>query len=285
MRKKLYILYSLVLCFYNPLKSQVPIDFDYYEIIGESQLVVVYDMAYINDTSKLDIKYYDEIILEVGDKLSKSYSHGLYKYDSTYTDSNRNGSYSYPSPKLSIFPVDVIKKYTDETMTIYHRMPDEGPVFEYHENMNMFLWNIENEKTEYLGYSCNKATCNFRGRNWTAWFTDYIPIQEGPWKFCGLPGLILRIEDEKGAYIFNCIKIKQINKPIMSANYLYQKSSYEDVSKFLEECYKDFNAYMRKINPDWEFSIAKRDKVTGKVTFHKVGPNEILPKPYNPIEL
>ena len=68
MRKKLYILYSLVLCFYNPLKSQVPIDFDYYEIIGESQLVVVYDMAYINDTSKLDIKYYDEIILEVGDK-------------------------------------------------------------------------------------------------------------------------------------------------------------------------------------------------------------------------
>jgi hypothetical protein len=47
------------------------------------------------------------------------------------------------------------------------------------------------------------------GKNWTAWFTDDIQIQDGPYKFSGLPGLILNIEDEKGDHAFNIIGIKK----------------------------------------------------------------------------
>lgn len=32
-----------------------------------------------------------------------------------------------------------------------------------------------------------KATCDFAGRKWIAWFTTEIPIQDGPYKFYGLP--------------------------------------------------------------------------------------------------
>ncbi|MDE5969330.1 MAG: GLPGLI family protein [Muribaculaceae bacterium] len=50
-------------------------------------------------------------------------------------------------------------------------------------------WEIADETRDILGYQCFKATTDYRGRQWTAWFTPKIPMQDGPWKFCGLPVL------------------------------------------------------------------------------------------------
>lgn len=65
-----------------------------------------------------------------------------------------------------------------------------------------FKWNITNEKQKILKYNCIKATTTFRGRNYIAWFTDEIAIQNGPWKFCGLPGLIVKVNDTANNYSF-----------------------------------------------------------------------------------
>jgi Protein of unknown function (Porph_ging). len=65
-------------------------------------------------------------------------------------------------------------------------------------------WEILPDSKVVLGYSCRKATCVFKGRTWNAWFTTDIPYSEGPWKFCGLPGLILQVEDERGWFSFIC---------------------------------------------------------------------------------
>ncbi|MBR5782046.1 MAG: GLPGLI family protein [Bacteroidales bacterium] len=284
MKIKLFIT-ALLLLIFNIMMAQSPLSIDDYKQIGESQYVIVYEMSYVNDTSKLDKIYHDEIILEIGSELSKSYSYKTYRYDSTYTDSNRKGAHNYPSPKSSAFPVDVVKKYKDKKMTIYQRTPSDGPIFEYEENMNLFDWKLTSEMKEILGFACIKATCDFRGRNWAAWFTMDIPLQDGPWKFNGLPGLIMRVESEKGDYVFECIKIKNEKRQILLYDYFYDKSTYEEVSAFLIECHNDFNAYNRRIDPKGGLSIAKRDEVTGKVTFRDVGPNEIVPKPYNPIEM
>ena len=284
MKTKLIITIALSLCF-KIMMSQSPLSIDDYKVLGESQYVIVYEMKYMSDTAKPDKIYRDEIVLEISGELSKSYSYKTYRYDSTYTVSNRKGAHNYPSPKLSAFPVDVIKRYKDKNMTIYQRTPDEGPIFMYEEDMNLFEWKLTSDMKEILGMSCVKATCNFRGRNWISWFTMDIPLQDGPWKFNGLPGLILKVEDDKGEYVFDCVRIKNENRQIMLFDFFYQESSYEEVSSFMKDCHKDINAYIRRVNPKNSMSIAKRDEVTGKVTFHKVGPDEVVPRPYNPIEL
>lgn len=61
------------------------------------------------------------------------------------------------------------------------------------------------------GFKAQKATTQFGGRNWIAWFTNDIQIQDGPYKFCGLPGLILNIEDEGKTHIFNLVGSQKLD--------------------------------------------------------------------------
>lgn len=63
-----------------------------------------------------------------------------------------------------------------------------------------FNWNILGDKQKIGEYNTQKATTEFGGRKWTAWFTTDIPFQDGPYKFYGLPGLIVKIEDENKDY-------------------------------------------------------------------------------------
>ncbi|HPW89129.1 MAG TPA: GLPGLI family protein [Kaistella chaponensis] len=63
-----------------------------------------------------------------------------------------------------------------------------------------FDWKISNEKAKIGTYNTQKATTEFGGRKWNAWFTSDIPLQDGPYKFNGLPGLIVKVEDEAKNY-------------------------------------------------------------------------------------
>ena len=94
---------------------------------------------------------------------------------------------------------------------IYKNIPD-GKVTErayfdmehwqYTEDWEKPKWEILDESKEIIGYQCFKAVTDYRGRKWTAWFAPEIPVQEGPWKLCGLPGLILEAYDNKEEYRF-----------------------------------------------------------------------------------
>lgn len=101
---------------------------------------------------------------------------------------------------------------------IYKNIPD-GKVTErcyfdmerwqYSEDWDKPQWEIGDSTKTVLGYECVEATSNYRGRRWTAWFAPEIPIQEGPWKLCGLPGLILEAHDANSDYIFEATGLKQ----------------------------------------------------------------------------
>lgn len=53
----------------------------------------------------------------------------------------------------------------------------------------------DSERATKIGeFNTQKAETNFAGRKWIAWFTSDIPFQDGPYKFHGLPGLIVKIE-------------------------------------------------------------------------------------------
>lgn len=80
-------------------------------------------------------------------------------------------------------------------------------------------WDLNHPDTLKIGtYMCNKATTSFRGRNYIAWYTNDIPITFGPWKFHGLPGLILDMYDQTHKYEWIVTKItkKTINEKILN---------------------------------------------------------------------
>lgn len=67
-------------------------------------------------------------------------------------------------------------------------------------------WKLIDEVKIINTISCKRAEINYKGRNWIAWYSTDIPIPYGPYKFNGLPGLIIKIIDDKGEYDFELVK-------------------------------------------------------------------------------
>ena len=84
-------------------------------------------------------------------------------------------------------------------------------VYSYSEKLVSPTWTIGMVSQEILGQKCTMATTIYKGRNYTAWFSLTIPYSMGPWFFNGLPGLILKVEDDKKQFSFECI---ELNTPI-----------------------------------------------------------------------
>lgn len=79
--------------------------------------------------------------------------------------------------------------------------------FAYEENPE-FKWVISNEKKKIGDLKCQAATLTYGGRNYKAWFTNDIPVSDGPYKFYGLPGLIVELEDDRKHYKFELLSYK-----------------------------------------------------------------------------
>lgn len=96
-------------------------------------------------------------------------------------------------------------------------------------------WNILQDTTTILNYPCMKATTHFRGRDYVAWFTTELPVNDGPWKFYGLPGLILQIEDTENIFQIKVIGLEKISQ------IRYQKP--DDISNYEKITNSEFNKY------------------------------------------
>ena len=94
-------------------------------------------------------------------------------------------------------------------------------------------WNIETDTLTILGYLCQKASTTFRGRTYEAWFTSDIPVNDGPWKFYGLPGLILKVNDTENIFSFEIIGLEYLTPTveILLAKEDYMNASLKDLDK------------------------------------------------------
>lgn len=89
----------------------------------------------------------------------------------------------------------ILKDFGKKEIAVYDSWAHEPG--RYTEPFAEMEWEIEGDSTRtVLGYECVMARTNYHGREWRAWFTPEIPVQDGPWKFHGLPGLILAAESD-----------------------------------------------------------------------------------------
>lgn len=71
-------------------------------------------------------------------------------------------------------------------------------------------WQFSPETSVIAGYAVQKAETEMYGRKWTAWFAPKIMIQDGPYKFHGLPGLIVKITDESEDFDYQLFAVKDL---------------------------------------------------------------------------
>jgi GLPGLI family protein len=105
----------------------------------------------------------------------------------------------------------------DQTPYLRFTVIQEDKKYNYYGNFNDLYfafneplkvdWNIGNKTSDFSGYKVQEAKIELDGRKWIALFAPEIPITNGPYKFSGLPGLILKIYSEDGDYSFEMIEL------------------------------------------------------------------------------
>jgi hypothetical protein len=143
-----------------------------------------------------------------------------------------------------------------------------------------------------LGYKCIKATTTFRGRNYEVWFTPFIPIRQGPWKFNGLLGLILKAADTEGYFEWTATGIeKPKNKNLCIINFdIIPKSllrtTRKDVIKLLHKRWLDpVGLGLANLSQNFKGVYGFQDPLTGVVAkvSHVVPIDRNVQFPYIPI--
>lgn len=99
--------------------------------------------------------------------------------------------------------------------SIYHNEMIGNDLLQFKESI-LFDWKLVDQEKKINGFTCKKATLNYGDRNWIAWYTTDIPRNVGPYKFYGLPGLIINIKDTESTFEFMAKRIEIGNFNIKS---------------------------------------------------------------------
>ncbi|MFN1218908.1 GLPGLI family protein [Chryseobacterium kwangjuense] len=215
----------------------------------------VYEYKMKPDTGKKDSLVTDYMNLDTDGKKSYFYNAVKYERDSAY-----HVDKSYPAllkgkhydRNLSYI---IEKDYAKKTINFYNKFKNANLVIIDHEAPK---WTIANEFNKIGGMNCQKAVAEYKGRTWEAWFSKDFPVSDGPYKFSGLPGLVVMIKDAENDHAFHLIQIKKI----------------KTVTAFIPKKNKQMtNTEYRKIMKDYRFSAG--EDIAGMNIDSKAGRMEI----------
>lgn len=153
-----------------------------------------------------------DCILLIGEKQSKFYDYSVFRVDSVSAIPNAleetvNQLQTESLRSATYFDQEVNTSLTDNKLTVFSDMP---PVrYRYEEKLPLINWELTDDTDTICGYVCRKGIGEYGGRKWAAWYADEIAVSFGPWKVCGLPGLVLKAEDETGQHSFQAIVFRQ----------------------------------------------------------------------------
>lgn len=133
------------------------------------------------------------------------------------------------------------------------------------EKINLFNWEIKPKSdTIVLGFKCQKAITQFRGRTYEAIFSNEIAPYGGPWKFDGLPGLILAIRSLDNYFVIIPLKIKINDSSIKTYN-PYDNKTILSYQEFREKFINHLRDQLKKLKARSDIGETGSIKVTERI--------------------
>ncbi|MBU2556461.1 MAG: GLPGLI family protein [Bacteroidetes bacterium] len=176
--------------------------------------IVTYSLEFQEDSMYQNFKRQEDMLLFIGPTVSRFVSYNYFIGDSmARTATSQEDFQRIASDKSNPLPVvrlryEIFKNFPKGKETFIDNVLGSG-MFKFEEDLGLFKWELLNETATISGYNAQKATTEFGGRKWVAWFSTEIPYNDGPYKFNGLPGLIVKIYDTRLHYAFELISIKK----------------------------------------------------------------------------
>lgn len=279
MKKIFFIFNLLIILFFKGQGVTLPQNFSIKansistKDLENCNLNIFYKLSFVSNKENVDNKTNTLCLLQVGESFVKFSEYNTLKKDSLFQKYSKEGYVGGKEVnemlKLKEFWGLVILKNKIEGKITFQKSIAKYN-YEYQEDVSDLKWNLKNGVKNILGYRCKEATIQYKGRNYTAWYSPDFSVSEGPFIFGGLPGIILEISDAKNEYVFSAIAVKKTttNIYLRDDNYILKVS--RDKYRELQKSYHD--------NPGFYHGQVYNSQ--GEPIQTK--PN---PKPYNPIEL
>lgn len=243
------------------------------EVLDTTRFVVSYRMLY-QQRPENEHPMEDLLLLEVGRNMTKFYSYKTWQTDSLV----RATPLEQVMANLGSFHggvQDVL--FRDQSAgRLTHTDQIGMDHLLYTEPLPDCGWELADGERTILGYVCRRAACTFRGRSYEAWYAPEIAVSCGPWKFGGLPGLILAIRDDAGVLDLEATGVEQRVEPIRMTDRNYLKTNRKKYLDLKQKAMTDPVGYLTG-NSNVRMTIKNEDG-------SPVNPGDLL-RGYNPIEL
>lgn len=210
-------------------------------VIDKVNYEVVYEMTEVTDTARAHRTHFKEqMMLQVGQKCSAFFSYPAFQVDSMVAAMMARGDRNISIKTTSQVSWSVICNYPDAGRSVYlDKVANDR--YRVVEELGVPEWEMIGDSTkQLLGYDCRLARARYRGRTWYAWYTDDVPLPNGPWKLHGLPGLILEAYDSGRDFVFTASALRSAGP---GKDLVYKGSDNEEVTRpALNKIYRSYYA-------------------------------------------
>ena len=175
------------------------------------------------DTLERDKFKTQTMVLRMNTKgISVYQEYGKFRSDSVTAARTRNGKIKLSDSNEAIKyqtkardNITIAKSWPEKHKILVRELIGLDGTFYYTEDKTDFGWEVDFTQTKEIGgYTCHSAKGSYAGRDYQAWFTPEIPISDGPWLFCGLPGLILEVSSLDKEFLYTCMSIQAGTGPV-----------------------------------------------------------------------
>ena len=193
------------------------------DTLAPCDIQVKYELKFMPDTLERDKFKTQTMVLRMNTKgISVYQEYGKFRSDSVTAARTRNGKIKLSDSNEAIKYqtkardyITIAKSWPEKHKILVRELIGLDGTFYYTEDKTDFGWEVDFTQTKEIGgYTCHSAKGSYAGRDYQAWFTPEIPISDGPWLFCGLPGLILEVSSLDKEFLYTCMSIQAGTGPV-----------------------------------------------------------------------